>query len=309
MDASPGRNERDTIAMITAFVHWNVDPIMLTLGPFQLRYYSLLWASGLILGYFLLLRFARTESLPERVMDRLALYCTVGVIIGARLGHCYVYEPAYYFAHPLEVLQVWKGGLASHGGIVGVLIGMYIASRQEKVTMLWVMDRVSIPIAMIASFIRLGNLMNSEIYGLYTDLPWGFIFERRGEVLASHPTQIYESLSYFAVFILLLTLYYRWPKIRQKQGLIFGLAMVIMFAARILIEFIKNNQEVFEDGWPLNLGQLQSLPFWFFGVGLVVYAIRREPVPAPVLLSDEEYEAQRKGRKGNNRKASRRRGR
>ncbi len=276
--------------MIAAFVHWDVDPILLAFGPFQLRYYSLLWASGLILGYLLLLRFAKKEGVPERVMDRLALYCTVGVIIGARLGHCLVYEPMYYLAHPLEILQVWRGGLASHGGIAGVLVGMYIASRQERVTMLWVMDRVSIPIAMIASFIRLGNLMNSEIYGQRTDLPWGFVFQRNGDVFASHPTQIYESLSYLGVFLLLLCLYYRRPWVRAQQGLIFSLAMVIMFAARILIEFIKNNQEVFEEGWPLNLGQLQSLPFWFFGLGLLVYALRRSPVPAPAFLSDAEYQ-------------------
>lgn len=269
------------IGSVLASITWNVDPSIFTLGGFQLRYYSLLWTLGIVLGYFILLRFAKTEGVPERVMDRLALYSVIGVIIGARLGHCFVYEPLYYLQHPLEVLQVWKGGLASHGGGVGVMIGMYIASRQERVSMLWVMDRVVIPIALIASFIRWGNLFNSEIYGHATTLPWGFVFARNGETEAMHPTQIYEALSYFTVFVGLMWAYFRRPVVRAKRGLIFSIFLITMFTARILIEFIKHAQESFEKGWLLNLGQLQSLPFLLFGIGLFVWGVRRAPVTPP----------------------------
>lgn len=260
---------------------WDVDPVIFSIGSVSVRYYGLCWALGILLGYWLLGRLAKREGVPEVVVDKMALWSVVGVFIGARLGHCFVYEPAYYFAHPLEVFKVWEGGLASHGGIVGVLIAMYLVARKEKLSMLWVMDHVTIPIALIATFIRIGNLMNSEIYGIETSLPWGMIFVRNGEVEPKHPTQIYEALSYFSVFLFLLILYFKWGDFKRKRGLPLSLAMVTMFTARVLIEEIKNVQSPFEEGWALNLGQIQSIPFLIVGVVLLVWAIRRPPEELP----------------------------
>lgn len=260
---------------------WDVDPTIFSVGSLSIRYYGLCWAVGILLGYWLLGNLAKREGVPEAVVDKMALWSVLGVFVGARLGHCFVYDPAYYFAHPLEVFKVWEGGLASHGGIVGVLIAMYLVARKEKLSMLWVMDHVTIPIALIATFIRIGNLMNSEIYGVETSLPWGMIFERNGEVLPKHPTQIYEALSYFTVFVVLLVLYFKWDNFKRKRGLPFSLAMVSMFTARVLIEEIKNVQSPFEEGWALNLGQIQSLPFLAVGVVLLVWAVRRPPEALP----------------------------
>lgn len=262
-------------------ITWDVSRELFSLGPLSAYYYGLFWAVGLLLGYWLLLRFARTEGVPERVMDRVGLYSAIGVMIGARLGHCFVYAPLYYLANPIEILYVWEGGLASHGGAVGVLVGMYLVARREGVSMLWILDRVTIPIALIASLIRMGNLMNSEIYGHVTELPWGMVFVRAGETLPRHPTQIYEALCYLAVFVTLITLYYRRPSVRGRRGLVFGIFLVSMFTARILIEFLKEVQSPFEEGMPLNLGQIQSLPFLLFGVVLLVWAIPRPPAAPP----------------------------
>lgn len=259
---------------------WDVEPELVHLGPLSVRYYGLCWAVGILLGYWLLNVFAKREGIPTRVVDKMALYSVLGVIIGARLGHCYFYEPAYFLAHPLEVLKIWDGGLSSHGGIIGVLIGMWVLCHQEKVSMLWVMDHVAIPVALIATFIRLGNLFNSEIYGHATALPWGFIFARNGETLPKHPTQIYEALSYFLGFVVMLLVYFRIPGVRQKRGLIFSALMVYMFAMRFLIEFIKEDQEAFESGMVLNMGQWLSVPFFLVGVWLLARAIRRPPEPA-----------------------------
>lgn len=260
---------------------WNVDPTFFTVGPLSVRYYGLCWAVGILLGYWLLGYMGKREGVPESVIDRMALWSVVGVFIGARLGHCFVYEPAYYFSHPLEVFKVWEGGLASHGGIVGVLIGMCCVARREKLSMLWIMDHVTIPIALIATFIRIGNLMNSEIYGIETSLPWGMIFVRDGQDVPKHPTQIYEALSYFTVFLALLLVYFKWGDFKRKRGLQFSIAMVAMFTARILIEEIKNVQSPFEEGWTLNLGQIQSLPFLAVGIVLLVWASRRPPEELP----------------------------
>lgn len=259
---------------------WDVEPELVHLGPLSVRYYGLCWAVGILLGYWLLNVFAKREGIPTRVVDKMALYSVLGVIIGARLGHCYFYEPAYFLAHPLEVLKIWDGGLSSHGGIIGVLIGMWVLCHQEKVSMLWVMDHVAIPVALIATFIRLGNLFNSEIYGHATALPWGFIFVRNGETLPKHPTQIYEALSYFLGFAVMLLVYFRIPGVRQKRGLIFSALMVYMFAMRFLIEFIKEDQEAFESGMVLNMGQWLSVPFFLVGVWLLARAIHRPPEPA-----------------------------
>ncbi len=268
--------------MELAFVTWDVSPEFLHISDtFILRFYGVFWSLGLILGYLLLQFFSKTEQYPSVVADKIALYATVGVIIGARLGHCLIYDFSYYFSHPLEFFAFWEGGLASHGGGVGVLLALALLSRKLRIPFLWIMDRIAIPIAFIATMIRLGNLMNSEIYGVETNVPWGFIFTRFGETLPHHPTQIYEATGYFLVFLVLFGLYYRRPVIRNYRGLLFSIFLITMFSVRFLVEFIKNPQSAYEVGMLLNMGQILSIPFLLYGVYLLVRELRHgayEPV-------------------------------
>ena len=165
------------------------------IGGFTVRWYGLFFALSFILGYMIIQKMFNKENIPEKILDRLSTYMVVFTIVGARLGHCFFYEPHYFLSHPFEILQVWKGGLASHGAAAGILTGLFIFSKKYRLPFLWVMDRVVVPVALAGFFIRMGNLMNSEIYGYQTSLPWGFVFVRAGETTPHHPTQIYEGLS------------------------------------------------------------------------------------------------------------------
>jgi prolipoprotein diacylglyceryl transferase len=198
----------------------------------------------------------------------------VGTVIGARLGHCLFYEPEYYLSNPLLILKVWEGGLASHGAAVGILLALYLLSRKIKKPYLWILDRVVIVVALAGFCIRMGNLMNSEIYGNVTNLPWGFIFARENETLAKHPTQIYEGLSYLAIFFLLYFIFIRKAK-SLKPGYIFGLFLILLFSVRFIIEFIKEPQVGFEANMALNMGQLLSIPFILTGFYLLYRALRQ----------------------------------
>ncbi len=261
--------------MLLGFVEWDVSPELVHIGKLSIRYYGLLWSLGLLLGYYLLHRFAKVEKFSSELSDKIALYAAIGVLIGARLGHCLVYDPVYYLSNPVELFYFWEGGLASHGGGVGVLLALWILSRQVKVPFLWIMDRIAVPIALIASMIRLGNLMNSEIYGHATTSPLGFIFTRAGETVPHHPTQIYEASAYLVVFFLLIFLYFKRPVMRTYRGLLFSLFLILMFTARFLLEFVKEPQSSYEVGMPLNMGQILSIPFLVFGFYLLIREIRR----------------------------------
>lgn len=160
------------------FIHWNVNPEIFSIGNLSVRYYGLMWALAFYLGYVIFNRFVKKEGLPNGFLDSLTMYMLIGTVLGARLGHCLFYEPSYYLSHPLEILKIWKGGLASHGAALGILIALYLFGRKHKVPMIYVVDRVVITVALGGALIRIGNLMNSEIYGVKTNLPWGFIFER-----------------------------------------------------------------------------------------------------------------------------------
>ena len=190
-------------------IPWDVNPEIFRIGSFAVRWYGLLFASGFLFGYMIMLKIFKNENLNDALLDKLTLYMALGVIIGARLGHCLIYEPEYYLAKPLEILKVWKGGLASHGGAAGILIATGWFAWKEKKNWFWILDRVSIVVALAGFFIRMGNLMNSEIYGVETTLPWGFVFLRNGETAPKHPTQIYEGLAYLLIFILLYRIYWR----------------------------------------------------------------------------------------------------
>jgi phosphatidylglycerol---prolipoprotein diacylglyceryl transferase len=251
------------------YIVWNVNPEIFSIFGIHVRWYGVLFALSFVAGYMIFTKIFKKEGIPIEVLDQLTLYMALGTIIGARLGHCLFYEPSYYLSHPLEIIKTWHGGLASHGAAIGILIALYLFSRKAKKGYWWILDRIAIVVALAGFFIRTGNLINSEIYGNPTTLPWGFIFLREGETIAKHPTQIYEALSYLTIFFLLAHLYVRRP-IKYRDGFLIGLFLVLVFVARFLIEFVKEPQETFEASMSLNMGQLLSIPFIIMG-GILIY--------------------------------------
>jgi prolipoprotein diacylglyceryl transferase len=235
-------------------------------------------------GYKIVEKMFKHEGAPEKWLGSLLLWVMVGTIVGARLGHVFFYAWDYYSQHPIEILYTWEGGLASHGGAIGVLLAVLAFSKfTAKRSALWTFDKLVVAVAMVAGLIRLGNLFNSEIFGHATDLPWGFMFVNSAEWhamyegQACHPTQIYEALCYFALFALLMWMY--WKKDAQtRPGLLFGTFLVGTFLTRFCIEFIKNDQVDFEATMALNMGQWLSIPFVLAGIGLIIYAMRRPAI-------------------------------
>lgn len=262
-------------------INWNPDPVILELGNVELRWYSLLFMSGFIIGWYLFKWFSKKEKLDLSYMDSLLVTLIVATLVGARLGHCIFYQPDYYLGSWkgfFEIFMPWKGGLASHGGAIALLIAMWwFTKRNGKkygFDFMWMMDRLCITVAFAGCMIRLGNLMNSEIYGDVTNLPWGFIFERNGETLAKHPTQIYEALSYLILGLGLMWVYkHKLDKV--YRGFFFGTFLIGCFGMRFLIEFIKEPQVGFEETMVLNMGQLLSFPFVVAGVAIVIYSFKR----------------------------------
>ncbi len=263
---------------ILAFIHWNVSPEIFSLGPLHVRWYGLLFAIGFLFGYNHGEKMFKHENIDLKWLESLFIYLIVATILGARLGHVLFYGWDYYSQHPVEILYVWQGGLASHGGVLGIIIAMIIWSRNvSKRSILWVLDRVVVPSIFVGALIRFGNLMNSEIYGMQTSLPWGFIFERNNETVAKHPTQIYEALSYLVTFGVMLYMYWR-TKAKDYQGMLVGVFFIMVFTARFFVEFIKEDQEAFEATMSLNMGQWLSIPFVITGITLIILAIRKGPV-------------------------------
>ena len=266
------------MANFLGFITWNVNPEIFHVGPFSIRWYGLLFASGFLIGYYIGERMFKWEKVNPKWLDSLFMYLIIATVVGARLGHVFFYGWDYYSQHPAEIIKVWHGGLASHGGAIGILIGLFIYSKLvTKRSMLWALDRVVVPTALVAAMIRTGNLMNSEIYGIQTNLPWGFIFVRNGETVAKHPTQIYEALCYLLTFGILMYMYWK-RDAKDRPGMLLGVFFIMVFTARFLIEFIKEDQEAFESGMPLNMGQLLSIPFIIIGIWLLLRAIKRPPV-------------------------------
>lgn len=264
--------------MLFDYIVWNIRPEIFMLpddmpfvGGFSVRWYGLLFALGFIFGYLILQKMFKKEGIPIKVLDDLSTYMIIFTIVGARLGHCLFYEPAYYLAHPVDILKIWEGGLASHGAAVGIVIGLYFFAKSYHKHYLWVLDRVVIVVALAGSLIRLGNLMNSEIFGDATTLPWGFVFVRvfgEGYSIAHHPTQLYEAIGYLLLFVFLYRYYWKHNG-APKEGAIFGYFLVILWSIRFLIEFIKLPQVDFENTMFLNMGQLLSIPFIIAGALLL----------------------------------------
>ncbi len=256
-------------------IPWDVNPEIFRIGSFAVRWYGLLFASSFLFGYIIIKKIFDNENLGVAVLDRLTIYMAVGVIAGARLGHCLFYEPGYYLKNPLEILKIWHGGLASHGAAIGILVALWYFVRKERKEYTWIIDRVAIVVALSGFFIRMGNLMNSEIYGMETTVPWGFVFLRNGEVAPKHPTQIYEALAYLAIFFILYGMYWR-KKGEHIQGVLISLAMILIFTARFFIEFLKEDQVAFEAGMKLNMGQLLSIPFAIAGIAWFWFSLKQK---------------------------------
>lgn len=267
------------------YVVWDFNPVLFTVGGIDIRYYGLMWALAIFIGAKFFDNFCKREQLSASVSESIFVYGTLGTIIGSRLGHCLFYEPQHYLAHPLGIItEIRNGGMASHGAAIGLLIGLWLFSRRNRLPYIWSLDRIMIPVAIGGAGVRLGNLFNSEIIGCVTDVPWGFKFVRLYRNLpleaipVQHPTQLYEALCYVVTFGLLLWLYYRRNIGIRRPGLLFGVGLIGIFLTRFLIEFIKEDQEAFEQGMLLNMGQLLSIPFIVFGIGITVWALTRPEV-------------------------------
>lgn len=267
------------------YIHWNPDPEIVNIFGFSIRYYGLLFVGGLLLCIYILGWIYRRENIPSEHLDKLSIYSIIGIVIGARLGHCLFYEPSYYLANPLEMILpitilpdggiklTGYQGLASHGGALGLLIALYFYSRKTKHSMIDALDLIAVVAGLLFVFIRLGNFMNSEIIGIPTTKPWGVIFERVDNQ-PRHPAQLYEAISYLIIFTLTMILYLK-KRDKLKNGFFFGLATILFFSARFMIEFVKEDQVGFEEEMTLNMGQLLSFPFIAVGIGFLIYGLWR----------------------------------
>jgi len=272
-----------------SFITWTARPDLFILGNWEVRWYGLFFAIGFYLGLLMITKMFKSENIKESWADSLFIYVIVATIIGARLGHVFFYAWDYYSQHPWDIIKIWEGGLASHGGAIGIILAIWFYSKNvTKRNILWTLDRLVIPTAFVAILIRTGNLMNHEIYGVPTDLPWGFRFIENVRhwqhgadpvfSLPSHPTQIYEALCYLATFILIFTLYWKKPKVKNQEGLLLGIFLIGVFFTRFMIEFVKEDQEAFEANMAINMGQWLSIPFVLAGIVLIVRALKRPPV-------------------------------
>jgi len=269
--------------LLPLFVTWGVDPGMFTIFGLEIRWYGLTWVAAIFIGIWLMNRVFRREHLDEKALDYITWCVALSMIVGARLGHLLFYDFQDFAADPLSFFRFREGGFASHGAALGILFGLWLFARKARLPYIWGVDRIALAVPIGGAAIRIGNLMNSEIYGGPTDLPWGFIFTGDGQTLPMHPTQIYEALSYLLLFGVMWWLYFGRDAGRKMPGLMIGVMLVWLFTARFLIEFIKLPQEAFEEAMALNMGQILSLPFIVAGVALIVRAaIRHRKDPDPV---------------------------
>jgi prolipoprotein diacylglyceryl transferase len=256
---------------MSAAFHWNPDPVVVSFGPVAVRWYGLCFAAAFLVGYWVMAQIYRREGKDPSSLDTLLMYMLIGTLIGARLGHVVFYDPQYYVAHPLEIPQVWEGGLASHGGAAGILVALLLYSRKPgRPSYLWLLDRVVIPTALGGFFIRMGNFFNSEIVGTLTSGWWAVVFDRV-DLIPRHPVQVYEALAYLLIFVVLALVYAR-QVAAHRNGLLLGLFFTLVFSARFLLEFVKTPQASYEAGFALTVGQLLSIPFILFGIALIARA-------------------------------------
>ena len=261
---------------LAAFLQWDVDPELFSLGPVTVRWYGLLFALAFFLGFYFLRWIFRREGRPTESADSLLGYVLLGTVVGARLGHCLLYEPSYYFRHPADIIKVWEGGLASHGAVVGILLSLYLySSRRPDQPYLWVLDRMALPTLLGACLVRIGNLFNSEILGKPTAVAWAFVFSR-ADSLPRHPVQVYEALTY-GLILFALVMVYRKVYPLTRSGLLLGLGLVAVFTGRFFLEFAKVRQAAYGHDVPLSVGQWLSIPLVIVGAALLVRSARGGP--------------------------------
>lgn len=269
------------------YITWTANPILID-SFIDIRWYSLMFLIGFLVGYKIVEKMFRREGAYESWLSTLLMYVVFATIIGARLGHVFFYEWEQYSQNPIEIFKIWEGGLASHGGTIGVMIAVFIFSKYTAHrNVIWTLDRLTVAVAMVAGLIRLGNLFNHEIYGHATDVPWAFCFINNIHAwqagfepiftVPSHPTQLYEALCYFALFGLLMWMYWK-KNAQERPGLMLGIFFIWVFGSRFLIEFVKNNQVAFEESMTLNMGQSLSIPFILIGLGLIIYALKHSRI-------------------------------
>ncbi len=265
---------------LLSYIHWDIDPVLLQLGPFPIRYYSLFFVLGIGCAYSVMKKLYVGKTLTQHQLDSLSVYIVLGTLIGARLGHCLFYEPNYYLSHPSEIVLpihlsddgslrfTGYQGLASHGGAIGILLAMFFYARRFHFSFFSVADKVAMVVPIAGAFIRIGNFFNSEIVGKQSRLPWSIVFEKV-DYMPRHPTQLYESACYIGIFVFL------WVKFRkgnmERSGYVLGWFLVLTFFVRFVIEFVKAPQENFEQNMFLNMGQLLSIPFILTGLILIYY--------------------------------------
>jgi prolipoprotein diacylglyceryl transferase len=265
-------------------INWTFDPEIFSIGTKEIRWYALMFVLGFAIGYKIVERMWKREDINPNWIDPLLYLTVAGTVIGARLGHCLFYDPWYYLSSPLEIFKVWEGGLASHGGVLGIIVAIYFYSKWvSHRSMMWTFDKLVTPTGLVAALIRIGNLLNHEVYGNPTDKPWGFRFiknlhswkEGAEPIFTApcHPTQIYEAICYLLTFALCMWLYFK-KDAWKKEGLIFGIFMICIFTSRFFIEYLKEVQESFEEGMALNMGQILSIPFVLMGIYFVWKALK-----------------------------------
>lgn len=273
------------MSLIDCAIVWDPSVNLFSIFGFGIRYYSLCWVIGLLGAYLIVQKLYKKGGVSEELFDPLFMYCFIGILVGARLGHCLFYQPDYYLAHPIEMLLpirntadgwVFSGyeGLASHGGVIGVITALILYTRKTKLTMVWTLDNIAIAAPFFSAMVRIGNFMNSEIIGTETDLPWGVIFVQAGETVPHHPAQLYEAIAYVMIFLFGLLLYKKY-KAKIGTGLFMGYCLFTIFTFRFFVEFIKENQVAFEDGMTLIMGQWLSVPLIITGAYFMIKGIKK----------------------------------
>lgn len=256
------------------YFEWNVSPILISFGSFSIHWYGLLFAIAIISGFKVMDWIYKNENKSVEQLESLQIYMVIGIVIGARLGHCLFYDPVYYLSNPLKILAIHEGGLASHGGGIGAILAAFYYAKKNSINFLYLLDRLAIPTALFAFFVRMGNLMNSEIVGIHTDVPWAVIFSRV-DLYPRHPAQFYEALSYLSIFAILLSIYI-YKKSKVNSGLLFGVFLSLVFSARILVEFVKERQASYATEMLFSTGQWLSVPFLIIGLGLIIYSFYKK---------------------------------
>lgn len=252
---------------------WNADPVMLSVADFKIYWYGVLFAIAVMAGFQVMKEIYKKEGIPVESLDTLLAYVAIGILIGARLGHCLFYNPVFYLNNPFKILAVWEGGLASHGGGIGVLLSLLLYHRKTKINYLWLMDRIAIAAVLFGFFVRTANFINSEIIGVPSNLPWAIIFQRIDSI-PRHPVQLYEAISYFFIFGAFI-LIYQFTNIKKQQGFIFGLSLFLVLGARFLLEFLKVRQAAYCNNFLFSTGQILSIPFFIAGLLLIIYSARQ----------------------------------